>query len=576
MPELDILHGFEHLTLRLKSDWIKHHWGPFKAQWMIFPRAFAVGTKQKDYVTCTVDERSVFDYKEQLEPVPEGYQPNLHDIGKARGKEFARYLKPLADGELAVKARGKEIIFAAGYHAMRIHFGLEGTMSIIPTEAFHKMINNDCPGSNKDKKKASLMRSFIVPDELIVQGARTPDTARRTMAIFAALVGEEHTLIMVDHNRLLRIHIMSLSKPWTQEQLEPDSKLWPHIWSDNHGPDWIHELKAAEACLDAWRADVLAAAQTFKSPALLDAICSTQEVFNGYGQHTAHELLHELGLWPGMPVAELCCDEDTYSAFKQELHLYAEQYTSSTYRERCLSLPNQDSPLVYNYKSDDNYHKHYLRVFRKASVRVPRALFNRLAKAGLFNPAHTIGEPYQYSEEELIAVEYRDIPVYQYTAFSSSKDPIYSVIVARRPPSWKYSGDNVRQIIAPDARNAGFSTTIGPASFHLYKNNQYNWNLQGEPGRKPKVHTGKAGRPPRAKPLVATLRGRATLGSNALARATQARETMSVRVKDGADTRERDIQENRPTKRIRLARASMVGESSRVTRSQGERQKAPL
>ncbi|KAJ2991476.1 hypothetical protein NUW54_g8181 [Trametes sanguinea] len=436
---------------------------------MLFPRAFAIGTKRKDYVTCTVDDRSAFDYREDLEPIPKDYVPNHFDARKARGKAFAKYLKPLADGELLVRARGKEIIFAAGFHAIRVHFGLEGTMAIVPTSAFSEMIANDCPGSNKDPRKASQMRSFIVPQELTVCGARSPEGSQQTMAIFAALVGEEQTLVMVDHNRLLRIHIMSLSRPWKYTDLCPEkSELWQCIWSDNHGPDWTYERLRAEAGLETWRASILNPPDDVKtSPPLLDALCSNQAVFNGYGQHTSHDLLYILGLWPGMPSAELCADEALFKSFKLCLHTYAQEYVSDVYRKRCLSLPNRKSPLEYNYKSDDNYHKYYLRVFRKSIVRMPREEYNRYASAGLFNPSHVIGEPYQVKESELIDVAYRDVPVYQYTQPHKSRDPIYSVIVAHPPSHWKYSGEDVMKVIAPDARNAGFSTTIGPASQNL-------------------------------------------------------------------------------------------------------------
>ncbi|KAJ2981406.1 hypothetical protein NUW54_g10877 [Trametes sanguinea] len=516
MPELDILHGFEHLAVNLKKKWSEDHWVPLSARLVLFPRVFATGTKQKDYITCSVDTRECFDYREELEPADCGVSPNSFDAAKARGKPYAKYLKPLSQGELVVKARGKEIIFAAGYHAVRVHFGLEGTMVIMPTQAFNKMIQNDCPGSNKDPGKAAQMRSFIVPDELTVKGARNTDGRKQTMAVFAALVGQEDTLVMVDHNRLLRIHIMSLARPWDEQDLTPESEVSTPVL-------------AVEAHLD---------------------------IFNGYGQHTSHDLLHTLGLWPGMPASELCADEEMFIRFKSSLHTYAAQYTSTTYRRRCLSLPNRLSPLEYNYKSDDNYHKLYLKVFRKSVVRMTREEYNGFAKAGLFDSSHVIGEPYQFSEQDLIDVAYREVPVYQYVQSNKTKEPIYTVIVAKPPLHWKYSGDGVQKMIAPDARSAGFSTTIGPASFHMYKNNQYRWD----------IHTGKAGRPPRAVPLVNTLRQRASRGQSAAARAKDAQAIMEEDqdLKNMTETGMGDSQ--RPFKRRRISKLS-VGATDRITRS---------
>ncbi|CDO77527.1 hypothetical protein BN946_scf184912.g26 [Trametes cinnabarina] len=421
----------------------------------------------------------------------------MFDSSKARGKNFGRYLKPLLNGELLVKARGKEIVYAAGLwpvrlhqHAVRVHFGLEGTMAVIPTEAFMDMISRDCPGSNKDKKKAASMRSFIVPEQLTVRGARSTAGMGPTMVIFAALVGKEHTLVMVDHNRLLRIHLMSRSKPWTADDFTPHSKSWAYLWSDNHGPDWIYERDNAEQRLDLWRDTILTGHRAGLSvsipPSILDVMCSNQDVFNGYGQHTAHDLLHKLGIWPGMTPYSLCTDDTKYDHFKRALHEYAQQYQSPPYRARCLGVPNHPSALTYNYKSDDNYHMHYLLVYRKSTVRMSREDYNSFAKQGLFNPSHVIGEPYSFKDIELISVAYRDVAIYQYSR--SGKDPIYSVISARPPAHWKYGGDDVTQILARDARSAGFSTTLGPASFHMFKNNQYDWTTNNEPGRKAKVH----------------------------------------------------------------------------------------
>ncbi|CDO70219.1 hypothetical protein BN946_scf184942.g19 [Trametes cinnabarina] len=244
------------------------------------------------------------------------------------------------------------------------------------------------------------------------------------MTAFAAFVGEEDTgtLVMVDDSRLLRIRIMSRSTPWTAEDL--CSRFWPYLWSDQHSPDWIYEKGGAEERLDGWRANVLSEHSLSASPAVTsavtsisDAMRSNQEVFNGYGQHTAQDLLHTLGgLWPGMPPYAPCLNDATYLPFKQRLHEYARQYQSPPFRYRCLGVP-----LAYSFKSDDSYHTQYLRVYRKSIVR----------------------EPYAYTDSELISVKYRDVPVHRYTY--SGQDPVYSVITARPPSHWKYSGGDVTQ-----------------------------------------------------------------------------------------------------------------------------------
>ena len=109
---------------------------------------------------------------------------------------------------------------------MRVHFGLEGNIIPVPTSAFRQMISVDCPGSSKERHRAEKMRSFMVPPELTIPGARDlPKNGEQTMAIFAAVVGEEDTILIVDHNRLTRLHIMSLARPWSADDMTVDSPV---------------------------------------------------------------------------------------------------------------------------------------------------------------------------------------------------------------------------------------------------------------------------------------------------------------------------------------------------------------
>ena len=124
---------------------------------------------------------------------------------------------------------------------------------------------------------------------------------------------------------------------------------------------------------------------------ILSALVSIQEVFNGYGQHTAMDLLYHLAIWPGMPARELCADDDTYGRFRSALHTYASQYTSAKFRLRCLLVPNHGPRLAFNYTSDDNYTNQFLNVYRKCTVMMDAALFNYYAMLGLFDPTHIIG-----------------------------------------------------------------------------------------------------------------------------------------------------------------------------------------
>lgn len=97
------------------------------ASLQIFPRVFALGTKKKKYASCTVEMSPLFDYTDKLEPCPEDYNASPFDIMKSKKKPYARYVKPLECGELFVKTRGKEMVFAAGHVSLASPFQFDLT-----------------------------------------------------------------------------------------------------------------------------------------------------------------------------------------------------------------------------------------------------------------------------------------------------------------------------------------------------------------------------------------------------------------------------------------------------------------
>ena len=103
------------------------------------------------------------------------------------------------------------------------------------------------------------------------------------------------------------------------------------------------------------------------------------------------DLLHYLAIWPGMPPRELCADANLYEALRTGLASYAAQYVSAEYRTRCLGTPNVTASFAFNYKSDINYVNQYLKVYRKCTVTMKADIYNKYARLGLFDCAHTIG-----------------------------------------------------------------------------------------------------------------------------------------------------------------------------------------
>ncbi|KAM5531772.1 hypothetical protein V8D89_014542 [Ganoderma adspersum] len=541
MPELDTLHGVEFQINRATKQWQSKYRVPFHADTIFFPRCFTVGTAKKPYTTCTVDRRPQF-----LDPI--SFAPQFSattvaveqvDLRRAEDQAFRSLLGVLQGGELFVRARGKELVIAVGQYAFRFHFALEGITAIVDTQNFWQMVSKDCPGKNKDGEKSEIMRSFIVPTCLTTLEARQLNQ-EQTINIFTAFVGLRDTFIVTDHSRLLRMHIMILSRSFTQHDLQPESELWPFLWSANHGPDWIIERAAAERALDAWRDHIIgskastrdgmvsflrqrnsvvniarlktAACRRSKAAhvvsrrpipmteTIIHALTERQDIFNGYGQHTASDLLHDLGIWPGMPVEEVCKNGMLFQSLKIRLHTYAIQFVSDLYRIRCLSVPNGPA-FAFNYKSDTNYINQFLTVYRKCSVRIRHDEYNFMVRQGLFNVDHTIGAPYRCSDDEVIDVEHTDKPVFVYKLVVQDKKDKknktevvwYSAIRAKRPHHWRSLPGPFPAV--DNALHAGMKTTIGPASFYLYKLNQYDPKAFGKPGRKKKISNGRRGRP---------------------------------------------------------------------------------
>ena len=145
----------------------------------------------------------------------------------------------------------------------------------------------------------------------------------------------------------------------------------------------IDDEDEVEACL---------AEDTLSMPSLLDTMLNTQSVFNGYGVHTAQDLLYQLGIWPTMPPEVLCADDTAFEEFKATLSSYAAQYTSSVFRTRCLKVPSYNEYDNPTQGRDENYYSQYLKVYRKCTIRMPRDLYNEYVKRGLLDASHTIGK----------------------------------------------------------------------------------------------------------------------------------------------------------------------------------------
>ncbi|RDX40700.1 hypothetical protein OH76DRAFT_1412800 [Lentinus brumalis] len=498
MPEVDCIEGLVYDIGQAQARGTL-----LRGSIVIFPRVFAEGTDRKPYTSCTVLNLG---YNHWLEPPPSAYEICPRDERRSRKQPWEDYLKPWEEGAVHVVARGKELLVAAGYHALRINLGLEAFGCIIPRDAFDSIVAEDVPGTNKDKAKAERLRSFVIPSQLVVPEARRHKKradGSQLINIFAAVVCEKEVFLVSDFARLVRITIISIPRHWEERDLRPGSLLWPQIWDKEHGPDWLREPEAAAASVLEWRAQILH--KNDLGTSLLKELCLNQVYFNGLGKHTATDFLFSLGLWPGTPPVLICQDDTTFQSFVIALRHYMELWVSDAFRRECLSSPNLQSPFAFNHWADLRYTRRYLWVYRKAEVKMPVEQYNMYARLGLLDKEHIIGGAYvpNYGQLAHGTLCKRGVPVHVYIdPHGTAKKPykVYTIVLAKRPDDWGFAWNESRPVPADDVRLAGMATTIGPASFHMFKQNQHDRRLPGLPGKIPKEKRAGPGRPAKRRP----------------------------------------------------------------------------
>ena len=79
-------------------------------------RGVSGDTDPKDRAVCTVDNSPVFNYNELLEPPQER---SSSETEYEKNSALQQCIRQVVPGELFVKARGGEIVFAAGYVSYR-------------------------------------------------------------------------------------------------------------------------------------------------------------------------------------------------------------------------------------------------------------------------------------------------------------------------------------------------------------------------------------------------------------------------------------------------------------------------
>jgi hypothetical protein len=88
---------------------------------------------------------------------------------------------------------------------------------------FFDIIIKDTAGPNKDTTKAEQIRTFLIPERLIV-----PDSSRRrprTIKIFAAFISTGWVHVLSDFSGLVRMSVKSKQSLWTWDDLTSGSEV---------------------------------------------------------------------------------------------------------------------------------------------------------------------------------------------------------------------------------------------------------------------------------------------------------------------------------------------------------------
>ncbi|KAI0336892.1 hypothetical protein BDW22DRAFT_1488608 [Trametopsis cervina] len=235
---------------------------------------------------------------------------------------------------------------------------------------------------------------------------------------------------------------------------------------------------------------------------LVEVISSDMTYFNGFGKHTAADVLHDIGVLPHIPAGVVADDDNLYARLRQGIVSYTEDFKNPKFLLKCAGDSNAANPFAFHQKADDHYISSYVRVYRRQSVRMPKALYDFYASNGLFDPEHTIGLAY-HGDVVLADRTFKYVPVwaYYYNGEGNSSRVAYTVIQAQPPKEWGLERW-VKTQVKEDVRAAGRQTTLGPAQFQQFNANMTDDKQKNKSGRRPTLHTNRPGRPCKPKTVA--------------------------------------------------------------------------
>ncbi|KAJ6522825.1 hypothetical protein DFH09DRAFT_1096993 [Mycena vulgaris] len=394
----------------------------------------------------------------------------------------------LKTGPVHVAVRGENLVLTAGHHALVVHFDLEGNLRFMKRVDFDNMVSTCVPGNNKNRSKANRLHSFLLPSKFLEPGARKKKVHK--INILVAIVMDKDVIIITDFSRMSQLHIVSSRSILQSSDIRPGSQLWnTRLWARfKGGPHWIVEKDAALQHLDSWRTDVL---RNGTATPIIDVLLDLKGPAAGVGQHLANDLLYSIALHPDTPSLTLCSNDQLYQEFRDYIPIFMAIWTSKEYLHRCAGRPNSHNPFMFREVSHRNFMASYVLVYRWLEVWMPARLYDLYQFRGLFGPTHTVGTPYHGAWTPCTR-QWKEVKV---CMFKGSKNNWYHVIHAAPPANWNVQTEEIE---FKDVTNAGFATTLGPASFFEPMQNKLDIkqiNLLIHLGQPRNARTGMSGRP---------------------------------------------------------------------------------
>ncbi|KAJ7176357.1 hypothetical protein C8R43DRAFT_1198025 [Mycena crocata] len=387
--------------------------------------------------------------------------------------------------------------------------------SVIPRESATPAAANNVPAKYVNKLKIRGRISALARGKELLVAICNPQTEKNA----AFIRPNKWTLIFVDHNVMIQLHLMQMSSMFTRADIAPKSAVWERLWNASHGPVYSQEPEETLKALEDWRARIRRFPKR-KQP-IFAAIKNTQTVFNGSGAQEGTDLVNLAFLHPQMPSFQVCNNYELWARLVKAVIDYDKNRIELALPEARLPYASGAMPFRMNYDG----HKCFLSnitIYRREFVIFTEERLSFAIDLGLFQPNTEIqpdgraivpagSAPCEPSVEAHFGSADRNQATVQVpnicVSIQGGRKSLnaYSPFTAKPGSGWKTAS---RSMVTSDVRDDVNETTLGLYSFRIFVDCAWTAQkvaktMEGLPrGPRPTVH---AGRSNRKRPLAADI-----------------------------------------------------------------------